>query len=90
MHTILQRLASQIPRDYLHHASYDRAESDFHGGRISERQWRIFCLFWQWSAGRVDTVLGWPQERLRLKKGYPAVVARINRFRAALGLSLYR
>ena len=84
MKAILAHLSRYI--DPYWHLSYNDAEALFHGGLMSEKAWMVFTLFWDWSAPRHSV---WAQERLRKRRGWPAVVRRINQFRAAQNLPLY-
>lgn len=86
--TWLQHFARQS-RDVLS-SSYEQAERRYRNGYISERQWRLFCLFWDWGAPRYTGTAGAKQLRLIERRGEAAFLNRMNKFRQALGLGLYR
>lgn len=82
---MLQQLAEEMKP--LMHLTTERAEQMYHNGGMSERAFKGYCLFWDWAAAHFGPCQR--QSRVAARYGRPAVVRRINRFRAALGLELY-
>jgi hypothetical protein len=79
---MLTRLAKEIT--HLINLSYNDAERRYSNGGMSQRQWMIYCLFWDWSAARFSGGAGLRQEHLYRRRGPEALDRRILRFRSAL------
>lgn len=87
MQTILKRLAEEIA--YLGECGLDEAERRYYAGTLGRRHFMIYSLFWTWGSYRIADPHRWPQDKLLARRGRPAMVRRINQFRAAMGLELY-
>jgi hypothetical protein len=75
-------------RNYLK-LNYAQAESRYHSGLLTERQWRTFLFCWTWAAPRYSSPAGLRQDAYASRHGLPALYARMNRVRRALGLDSY-
>lgn len=78
---MLIALAKEIASLRFH--SYDDAERAFNQGIISERQWRVYCLFWQWTCGRLSEPWNSRQYSYAKRCGWQSLFARFDRFKAA-------
>jgi hypothetical protein len=54
-------------------------------GRVPSRQFRLYCLFWDWCAGHVYGPAADRQWALTQRYGRGFVLSRMNRFRRAAG-----
>lgn len=68
--------------------SLEQAERRYLDGLLTGRQWRVYCLFWDWAAGRYSGAVGLRHDRL-YRANKPAYLYRLNRFRRAMGLAEY-
>lgn len=80
----VQQLASQLVRKGLRNRTYAHAERAARAGYISQRDWRLYCLFWDWSAVRVSSCYRRRQDRFRDRCGDARFLARLERFQQAL------
>lgn len=73
------------PKNFMR-ISWDEALRMYRGGYMTERQFKQFHVIWTWSAYRASSK---EVDILYDKKGYDAVIRRIDRVRKVLGLKPY-
>lgn len=81
---MLAHLALELTRSGLERVSIGQACDYLHAGRISQRQYDIYWLFWAWSAPRYTGPAAELQRRYITHRGGEALRTRFDRFCGAL------